>query len=365
MKYPVAASRRDIVATLAIAGLACVSATPGKAEQILEQEIVQNHRQNILWTVRDVIQNRRLAPPVPGMVRSQFTGEEFEFDNRRPFEQSARHAFDALGYAKAPAMAPPPAPVWLFGVNAIGAVDQTRTAGVGTTAASGTAAFDVTKIGIFTASDALTFVATGTGIWAHTFGLDITTSAGAGTLAYTNGGFSTDFTASATWSNPKSVFPGVIAPPNSSSIAYTGNVQYKFDLPDKWYIEPTIGVTYSELYTANFGTQIGNSTELHGGARVGTEFKWMTYTVQPQVSGAVFQNVSQNGALAGAVPGLIGAAAGSSTGGVGWRGSGRVNMIWTPNFSSFVDVHGMAIAANITTPSTQSVGSSVGLRYSW
>ena len=103
MKIPVTASRNDIVATLAIAGLAGLSATPAKADRIIEQEIVRNAVQNILWTVRDQIQNRNDAHRLAGMMR--FTGEESDFDPRRPFEQSARHAFDALGYAKAPAMA--------------------------------------------------------------------------------------------------------------------------------------------------------------------------------------------------------------------------------------------------------------------
>src|SRR4051794_1987154 len=253
-----------MVATLALAGLASIDATPGKADRVLEQEIVNNAIQHVLWTVRDHIQNRRLDAP-PGMLR--FSGEQSEFDSTRPFE-SALRAFDALAYAKAPAMAAAPPPTWLFGVNAIGAVDKTHQGFVSTTAASGTGAFDVTKIGIFTASDALTFVATGTGIWAATFGLNIDTAAGAGTLAYTNGGFSADFTTSATWSRPTSVIAFVIAPPNSSSVSYTGNVQYKYDLPYKLYIEPTIGVTYTETYTANFGTKTGDATELHAGGRI-------------------------------------------------------------------------------------------------
>ena len=210
MKFP--ASRNNIAAALAIAGLAGIGATPAKADRIIEQEIVRNAVQNILWTVRDQIQNRKITPP-PGMMR--FTGEESEFDPRRPFEQSARHAFDALGYAKSPKMAPAATPTWLFGFNAIGAVDETRTVFASTTAASGTGEIDVTKIGIFTASDTLTFVATGTGIWAHTFGLDIATSSGAGTLAYTNGGFSADFTTAATWSRPNSLIAAVIARPTA------------------------------------------------------------------------------------------------------------------------------------------------------
>lgn len=365
MKFPVAASRKGIVATLAIVGLAGIGATPAKADRIIEQEIViWTHVHNHLQTVRDVIQNRNLTPPV-GM--SRFTAEESDFDPRRPFERSARHAFDALGYAKAPATAPAATPVWLFGVNAIGAVDETRTVTGSTTASSGSGAFDVTKIGIFTASDALTFIATGTGIWAHTFGLDITTGSGAGTLAYTNGGFSADFTTAATWSRPSSLIAAVIAPPNSSSVSYTGNVQYKYDLPYTVYIEPTIGVTYMETYTANFGTKTGDATELHVGGRMGVEWNWIGYKVQPQISGQVFKNVAQSGVLAGAVPGLPFAVAGTDAG-LGGRGAVRFNVIWTPNFSSFLDVHASTLGSTktfATLVGTQTVGGSAGMRYSW
>ena len=364
MKFPVTASRNNIAAALAIAGLAGIGATPAKADRIIEQEIVRNAVQNILYTVRDQIQNRRLDAP-PG--RLQFSGEGAEFDPRRPFEQSARHAFDALGYAKSPKMAPAATPSWLFGVNAIGAVDETRTVFASTTAASGTGAIDVTKIGIFTASDTLTFVATGTGIWAHTFGLDIETASGAGTLAYTNGGFSADFTTAATWSRPSSTIAAVIAPPNSSSVSYTGNVQYRVDLPYTVYYEPTIGVTYTETYTANFGTRTGDATELHVGGRMGVEWNWIGYKVQPQISGQVFKNVSQSGVLAGAAPGLPGVLAGTDAG-LGARGAVRFNVIWLPNFSSFIDVHASTVGSTQTSNTlvgTQTLGGSAGLRYSW
>jgi hypothetical protein len=364
VEFAAAASRNGIVAMLAFAGLAGISAAPARADRIIEQEIALDKVRNIVWTTRDVIQ--RLNRQAPGAFA--FGAEESEFDPRRPFEQSARHAFDALGYAKAPAKAAAAAaPVWLFGVNAIGAVDETRTVTGSTTAASGTGALDVTKIGIFTASDALTFVATGTGIWAHTFGLDIDTAAGAGTLAYTNGGFSSDFTASATWSRPRSLIAAVVAPPNSSSVSYTGNVQYKYDLPYSLYVEPTIGVTYMETYTANFGARTGNATELHVGGRVGTEMTWMGYKIQPQFSGQVFKNVIQAGVLAGAVPGLPLAIAGTDAG-LGGRGAARINVIWTPNFSSFLDVHASALSSTktfATLVGTQTIGGSAGMRYSW
>jgi hypothetical protein len=355
-----------MVATLAMASLAGISVTPAKADRILEQEIViWTHVQNTLWTIHDAVRSR--TPTAPESRRMPFAGEESDFDARRPFEQRTQGAFDALGYAKAPAMAPAAAPVWLFGVNAIGAGDETRTGGTNTTSPSASAAFDVTKIGIFTASDALTFVATGTGIRANTFGLQIDTGSGAGTLAYTNGGFSADFTTAATWSNPKSVIAGFIAPANSSSISYTGNVQYKYDLPYTVFIEPTIGVTYMETWTANFGTRTGNATEFHAGGRIGMEWTWIGYKVQPQLAGQVFKNVIQAGLLAGGVPGLPGALAGNDAG-LGGRGSVRFNVIWTPNLSSFLDIHGSALSGT-KTPSTlvatQTFGGSIGGRYSW
>jgi Autotransporter beta-domain len=366
MKIPGSKTGRCLAAAITAAAFVSVGATPSSAGPI-EQEIIRNAIQNILYSVRDQIQDRRLtAPSMPGAMR--FTAEESEFDNQRPFEPSAKHAFDALAYAKAPAAAAAPAPTWIYGINAIGSGDETRTGFVSTTAVSGTGAFDVTKIGIFQASDALTFVATGTGIWAHTFGLEFNTSSGAGTLAYTNGGFSTDFTAAASWSRSNALNVGIIAPPNSSMLSYTANAQYKYDLLYGAYIEPTVGVTYTELYTANFGTTTGTSTELHAGGRIGTEMKWMGFTVQPQLSGAVFKNVTQSGAVAGPVPGgpPIAIATVADTG-LGGRGAGRINVIWTPNFSSFLEAHGSGVAGTKTVGfvATQTIGGSGGLRWTW
>ena len=68
------------------------------------------------------------------------------------------------------------------------------------------------------------------------------------------------------------------------------------------------------------------------------EWNWIGYKVQPQISGQVFKNVSQSGVLAGAAPGLPGALAGTDAG-LGARGAVRFNVIWLPNFSSFLDIH--------------------------
>jgi hypothetical protein len=156
----------------------------------------------------------------------------------------------------------------------------------------------------------------------------------------------------------------LLAPADSSSISYTGNAQYRFDFPYSVWIEPTAGVTYTEVYTQNFGTKFADNTEVHGGARIGTEMKWMGYIVQPTLYGAVFGVVDSN--MVGLIPaGLPGGVA--ATGLVGGRGSGKINVIWTPNFSSYVEVHGSG-ASNTKTPgvgSTQTIGAQAGLRYTW
>ena len=362
----------------AIASLAISSAlvAPAKAGQI-EQEIINNVIQNILQNVRDQIQRRRIVAP-PG--RFQFTGEEdSDFDKRNPFAvNDPSNPFAALAYAKSPVMAAPALPVWIYGVNGIVSGDNSSTVLTVTRSVTGTGAVDVTKIGIFTATDALTFVGTGSGTWSRTWGganliTDTSTGTGSGTLAYVNGGFSADFTTAASWTHVDRVLLGPL-PPDSSSLSYTGNAQYKWDLPYTFWIEPTVGVTYTEAYTANFGTKIGDATEVHGGVRTGFETKWMGYTVQPSGSAALFKIVDQSGAGiggagVGGVPGngLPIANAGVADLGYGVRTSGKINVIWTQNFSSYLEGHGAWVNGikHVGFVGTQSYGMMGGLRYSW
>jgi len=346
-------------AAVAGASLALSSILPTQANaQSIQQEVINNVIQNILQNVRDQIQHRRVLPS-PGMMR--FSSEESDFDNRNPFAtQNAGNPFEALAYAKAPSMAVAPIAAWLYGVNGVGSVDRTSTIFNDTKTVSATGAVDVTKIGIFTATDALTFIGTGSGAWSHTTGvapwLDTTTSSGAGTLAYTNGGFSTDFTANASWTSNTLAGAGIFAPPDSSAISYTGNVQYKYDLAYAFWVEPTVGVTYTDTYTANFGTKIGDSTEVHGGARIGTEIKWMGFTVQPTLSGAVFKIVDQSPAVGPVLSDQLGG-----------RGSGKLNIIWNNAFSTYIEAHGSGIAGTKTLGfvGTQTYGGSGGLRYTF
>ncbi|MBR1120853.1 autotransporter domain-containing protein [Bradyrhizobium lablabi] len=362
---------------LASAALFALTAKPASAQYAsdIEQRIISSVVQNIIENVRDQLLRRRIPPP----GRLQFSGEEGQFDNGDPFAaKGMENPFGALAYAKAPAMAAPVS-AWLYGANLVGNADRATTFGTDIHTQTVTGAFDITKIGIFTATDALTFIGTGSHTWSQSYNRfnapapDFTGSipSTSGTLSYLNGGFSADFTALLSWtsSSVKNVAPIlVVAPPDSSSIAYTGNAQYRFEFPYTVWFEPSAGVTYTELYTSNFGTKFGDTTEVHGGGRVGFETKWMGYTIQPTLSGFVYKIVDSN-FPAVAIPGAPAFAAVTSN--LGGRASGKITVIWTPNFSSYLEAHGSGTAATDrgvvvpNPPAVQTYGVQGGLRYTW
>ena len=361
---------RFVGGLLAAMALLVLVAQPASAQYgDVQREIINNTIQNIIQSVRDEIQHRRLATPVR---RLPFSGEDAEFNNRDPLTARGQsYPFAALAYTKAPPMAPVTSQ-WLYGANLIGSGDQSNTFGTRIDTQTVTGAFDVTKIGIFTATDALTFIGTGSNSWSHSFtggigpvgasSFDSTTPAASGTLSYINGGFSADFTSLASWiSNSANL--AFVAPADSSAVSLTGNAQYRFDFPYSIFFEPTAGVTYTEVYTSSFGTKIADATEVHGGMRVGTEMKWMGFTVQPTLSGAVFQVVEVN---TFAVPGIVAPAA--PTQGLGGRGSAKITVLWTPNFSSYLEGHSSGVAGTKTFPAiaaVQTTGVQAGLRYTW
>ncbi|OPY97112.1 hypothetical protein A5906_37310 [Bradyrhizobium sacchari] len=333
----------------------------------IPREVVTNVIQNIIQNVRDQIQHRRVIAP-PGTLR--FSGEESDFDRRDPFaSRGVSNPFGALAYAKAPALAAPPPAAWLYGANLVGSGDRAQATGVEVSVATVTGAVDVTKIGIFTATDALTFIGTGSHSWSHSFANGGVTADGSipstsGTLSYINGGFSADFTALASWTHTTTNL-AVGASGDGSGMAYTWNGQYRFDFPYTVWIEPTVGVTYSESYTANFGSKTGDSTEFHGGTRAGFETKWLGFTVQPSISGQYYRIVDSSGA--GVIGGTVPVA--TAIGTYGYRGSGKINVLWTPQLSSFLEVHGSSITVP-SSPAVNSLGTSIvgtqaGLRYTW
>lgn len=337
---------------LSAGALTVALSQPAAAQaQQVQQEVIGNVIQGIIQNTRDEVQRRRLAPPA-GVLR--FSGESSDFNGRDLFaEQSIENPFGALAYAKAPALVAA-TPTWLYGANLVGSADHATAAfGTGVNLQTVVGAFDVTKIGVFGATDALTFIGTGGNTWSRAttpFGPAIEDSipSTSATISYMNGGFSIDASILASWGQ------------SWSGLGYTLNTQYRFDLPYSVWFEPTVGVTYAEGYSANFGTKMGDTTEVHGGARLGTEMMWMGYKVQPTVSAIAFGIVNQD---------LYGI-----------RGSAKMNVIWAKNFSSYLEVHGTAATASapaavvvvpglgvvpIAGAAVQTVGVQAGLRYTW
>lgn len=334
-----------------------VSAQGSSSSSDVQQQIVNSVIQNIVQNVRDQVYRRRLAPI--GGAPLQFSGEDGVFDNRDPFAANASgNPFAALAYSKAYTKAPPMAPVsmWLYGANLVGSGERAATGALVTHVSTITGAFDVTKIGVFTSSDALTFIGTGSNSWGTNIFFDTTTPSTSGTLSYLNGGWSADFTAAVSWTRTSATPP--FAAFDTSGISYTFNTQYRFDFPTGYWIEPTVGVNYSEAYLANLSGRVGDTTDVRGGLRVGSEFKWMGYTIQPTISGMLVQVVDANGPLGPvAKPGL------------GGRGSGKLNVLWSSNLSTYAEIHGGVVGGatvfNFVQPDTNSFGGQLGLRYTW
>jgi hypothetical protein len=353
--------------------IACPTSRPSSSSGgygQFQQDILIGNVGTITQTVRDQI-HRRLMGTSTIATPLRFTGEDPEFDNSNPFAaMGVTDPFNALAYGKVYTKAPPMAPAsqWIYGANLIGSGDQTTTFGTQIGIGTVTGAFDVTKIGIFNTNDALTFIGTASGSWAHDFSgplseWDSDTPAVSGTLSYLNGAFSADFTALASWTSYSSGLGGL--PTNNSVISYTGNAQYRFDLPYSVFFEPTGGVTYTDAFSSGFGTEAADYTELHAGARVGTEMKWMGYTIEPQLSGAVFKVVDYNVDNAILAPSIIPA---NPNLGLGGRGSAKITVLWTSNFSSYIEAHTSAISGTNTAlgiTGMQTTGGQVGMRYTW
>jgi hypothetical protein len=348
--------------------LSWLVAAPVSAQELVEQRIQERDRENILQNIRDQIQPMlkgaaMISAGATSAGRMRFTGEDSDFDSRNPFApRETTDPFAAMAYTKAIKAPPMPAiPVWLYGVNGIISYDRTSAGVAGTlaTTTTGTVAVDVTKIGIFSTSDALTFLATGADSWSHipaSF-FNSSTPSGSGTLAYTNANFSADLTATASWTSNSATAAGVVAPANSSMMSYTGNAQYKVEIVNSWFVEPTAGAVYYDFFTPNFGTSAGTATEIHAGGRIGGEVTVSGIKLQPQFSAAAFEIVSVSGAGGVAAAGAANVAAQLNR--LGGRGAAKLNILWTNNFSTYAEAH----ISNVI--GTNTAGVSGGLRYSF
>jgi hypothetical protein len=117
------------------------------------------------------------------------------------------------------------------------------------------------------------------------------------------------------------------------------NVNYRFDLPKNWWFEPTAGLSYTstrwDSASKILGFQDGEAFRLQAGSRVGTSTVWGNTTVEGTLTGLAYSDVVING-------GSIAVAAGSpmvptDEGKVFGQGIGKLNFLWTPKLSSYVE----------------------------
>jgi hypothetical protein len=173
-------------------------------------------------------------------------------------------------------------------------------------------------------------------------------------IAYIVGNFSTDLSYTASWisSNATTPIAGITVPTaNSISNNFAGNMQYRFNLANNWWLEPTAGFTWT--YTA-LGNDLPNQEILRvqGGGRAGTSFRWGAVTVEPSFTGLAYSDVSVTGGIPNGAPPV------STDQGQLWgKVIAKFNFVWSQNFSSYIqgEIHGTNGTEN-TTGYVASVG---------
>jgi hypothetical protein len=142
-----------------------------------------------------------------------------------------------------------------------------------------------------------------------------------------------------TSSTTESVNGGTLTAVSTSSAAGTvvmmdsfeGNLRYKFNLDNNWWIEPFGGAVWT-YQVESMGFENIGALKLQGGARLGTSFMWGSTKVEPTLTAFAYSDVSITG---GSVPG--GPPIENDQGQVWGKGVGRINFIWSKNFESFIE----------------------------
>ncbi|MCL2713496.1 MAG: hypothetical protein FWD68_02595 [Alphaproteobacteria bacterium] len=343
-----------------------LTSSPG-CSAVMARSAISDTVQTTVLDIRQSVMQRILRPGVPPLDIDPAQGDVFaprRASAPSPYPDSARapDPGSPSGSSGGATLHEAIGPDWLYGVNLIGSGDKGIALNTEVSVSSVVGAVDVTKIGIFSSTDALTFIGTGIHSWTTTRGdylpdTSSTIPSTSATVAYLNGGFSTDFTVLASWTPSTAIQVG-----DSSAIGYTANVQYRYDGPHAVWFEPTVGVTYGELFNGSFAQKTSDSTEIHGGLRFGAETRWMGYTVQPTLSGVAFKVVDQNGLEQVWSPALMNTV--NPSGAVGFRGSAKMTVLWTKAFSSYIDLHATTMSSP-EMPNIQVIGVQGGLRYTF
>jgi hypothetical protein len=372
-----------VVGSLGTLGILAFWVEPARAQSAadISRQVINDAIQSNLQSIRDRLQSRPVLTPGYGQPM-RFTNEG------NPNQEYFDDVFGALGYAKSPTAtkapsmpampAPPPPPQWAVWATGSGDWQRSTVAGITSKASTGAGVggIDWTKTGIFTSSDALVIGVDGAGSFTHVdTGSKVTTPAVGAYIAYINGGFSADFSFLAAFSDTDlgTVSPGIGSTIRTDAYSYTGDLNYRFDIPYAWWIEPTVGVTYANTFFVNEpGAATGEILTWQGGARVGTE--WVLANgvkVQPTFTGLAYSNTTEKaGGLPGAptfvplppgVGGIAGGtAAGTDRGQVWGKGQAKFNFVFNSQFSAYVQ--GVIRGTNGTLDALGG-GVEVGARY--
>jgi len=132
---------------------------------------------------------------------------------------------------------------------------------------------------------------------------------------YFNGGFFVDALVKGDFLEFDTTVPTLPISADLTNFNVVSNIGYKFDLPSKWYIEPTAGIEYvrsdwsNQQFIATTFATLEDSHLLRGrfGARVGTEWISGTVRIEPSLLALAYYYFEATGATVslGAAGGTI------------------------------------------------------------
>lgn len=331
-----------LVGVAAVPTMGSGQANAGAAD--IARETAQSVIQTVLQNVRDQIRRRRLA--VPGGL------SRFAPDNASANASIYDDAFGALALAadmpvKAPPLVAVAAPQWLYTAFGSASADWDRAAGITTHSFTLAGGGSVTRIGVWTSDDALTFMVTGTSTHSRAPNVRSHTPTITGTVAYQRGAFSTDSSVTGQWTDSDVTTGAIVTSSDSHGLTFANNYQYRYG--DTTFFEPTVGYSHSSTTGGGIRTTIW---EVQGGARVGTEWAAANgIRVQPSVTVVAYSpvDVTVSGLPAGVAGLAINTPAGAANantaleGHVGVRASGKINYVLSSSTSMYIEGTGRAI----------------------
>lgn len=144
--------------------------------------------------------------------------------------------------------------------------------------------------------------------------------------AYIMGDFSVDAAFNTGWANSNAPAAGVNS--NTTSYNIAANVNYRFNNPGSWWVEPTAGLSYADDDDRTLGLPSVLTWRWQAGARWGTDTMWNGIRVEPTLGLFAYSNFSIDGIPAGAP---------TTEGRVWAKGTAKLNYIFANNFSAGIE----------------------------